>query len=343
MEIKKCVDLECLVQNPAARLSGGLKSKNAINHVGSCGAVYGSNQMPCYSPLSAVRSLHQGADGKYSINFNASDGVPIQLPCGQCIGCRLERSRQWAVRCMHEAQLHEDNCFITLTYDDEHLPDDESLNKADFQKFMKRLRKNTGKKLRYYHCGEYGDRTDRPHYHACLFGYEFLDKIPHSQNANGDTVYTSSMLESIWGNGFCTIGELTFQTAAYTARYIMKKVNGDQAEDHYKRVNTDTGEIYSIQPEYTTMSRRPGVGAGWYHAYKDDLYPDDTVIVNGKRCRIPKFYDGMYEIENPNEFTEIKIQRLKEAEKWKDDNTPDRLLVKKTVKESQIKQLKRKL
>ena len=299
--------------------------------------------MPCYSPLTATRSLHQGADGKYSISFAPADGVPIQLPCGQCIGCRLERSRQWAVRCMHEASLHDQNCFITMTYDDDQIPDYGSLNVTDSQKFFKRLRKNTGQKIRYYHCGEYGETTYRPHYHACLFGYDFPDKIVHSENRNGDIVYTSSLLEKTWGHGICTVGAVTFESAAYVARYITKKITGPESKAHYERFDPETGEIIDLKPEYVTMSRRPGIGKNWYEKWKTDLYPDDNVIVKGRACKIPKYYDGLYEIESPDEFKQIKQSRHEEAQKWADDNTSARLLVKKTVKEAKIKTLKRKL
>ncbi len=131
--------------------------------------------MPCYHPLSAF----QCADG--SIVFHErrwyNTVKTLSLPCGQCIGCRLERSRQWAMRCMHEAQLHENNCFITLTYDNTHLPSDGSLHYKDFQLFIKRLRKKFGNtRIRYYMAGEYGENFGRPHFHACIFGHDFHDK-----------------------------------------------------------------------------------------------------------------------------------------------------------------------
>ena len=133
--------------------------------------------MPCFCPLEGWRSKDRSSTGKRKIVFNPRDALrdmPVTVPCGQCIGCRLERSRQWAVRCIHEASLHEDNCFITLTYDDAHLPTDLSLNVSHFQKFMKRLRKRFGEGIRFFHCGEYGENFGRPHYHACLFTSDIL-------------------------------------------------------------------------------------------------------------------------------------------------------------------------
>ena len=253
-----------------------------------------------------------GANGKRKIVFNPRDGfsdLPILLPCGQCIGCRLERSRQWAIRCMHEAQLHDENSYITLTYNDKNLPKDGSLNLRHFQLFMKRLRKKTGKKIRFYHCGEYGEKFKRPHYHACLFGYQFPD-LRYFKTINGNKLYTSKYLDSVWTNkngetmGFSTIGNVTFESAAYVARYIMKKINGEKAEAHY--VNKETGEI--LKPEYTTMSRRPGgLGAEWLKKYKTDVYPGDFVVVRGKKMKPPKYYDRQYELTYPSGHFYISV------------------------------------
>ncbi len=157
--------------------------------------------MPCYSPITAWQSIkiHPQTNKTtilfkpprmYSKAFNS-----IQLPCGQCIGCRLERSRQWAIRCVHEAELHEENCFITLTFSPENINKKGTLIKADFQKFMKRLRKKyIGKVIRYMHCGEYGEIGNRPHHHACIFGLDFKDKIYWKNSESGKRIYTSETL-----------------------------------------------------------------------------------------------------------------------------------------------------
>lgn len=137
--------------------------------------------MPCYHPLTGYRSK-SGRDpksGKWPLTFDLSNAyidMPVTVPCGQCIGCRLDKSRDWAVRCLHEASLYQDNCFITLTYDDAHLDPLGSLNKDDFVKFMKRLRFQYGPKIRFFHCGEYGTLLNRPHHHACIFNFDFYDK-----------------------------------------------------------------------------------------------------------------------------------------------------------------------
>lgn len=299
--------------------------------------------MPCFHPLKAYQSVTKKENGKKSIVFNRTHkgaDIPLDLPCGQCIGCRLERSRQWAVRCVHEASLYESNCFITLTYDDEHLPRDCSLHVHHFQKFMKRLRKKYGK-MRFYHCGEYGSQFGRPHYHACLFGFDFPDKELFTIR-DDIRVYTSRSLAEIWGKGFCTIGDVTFESAAYVARYIMKKQNGKNADDHYQWVD-DYGVIHTRKPEYTTMSRRPGIGQGWFEKYKDEVYPHDRVVLRGVKMRPPKFYDTKYEIINPNDLKKIKQKREREAKKHLDDQTPDRLKVKEHVQELKLKNLPRTL
>ncbi len=304
--------------------------------------------MPCYHPLTAYRSKN-GRDpktGKWPIVFNINDGyrdMEVKVPCGQCIGCRLEKSRQWAIRCIHEASLYDKNCFITLTFDDEHLDPNKSLNKRDFQLFMKRLRKRFGEGIRFFHCGEYGTLNKRPHHHACLFNFDFPDKKLWRVN-NGVPLYRSAELERLWPYGYSTVGEVTFESAAYVARYVLKKVNGEKAFMHYAIVDEETGEYFGQrQPEYTTMSRRPGIGRGWFEKYKGDVYPHDYVVIRkGIKCRPPQYYDRIYDLTDPEEFSIIKARRRYKARQNK-DNTPERLRVKEAVKLSQISRLVRDL
>lgn len=294
--------------------------------------------MTCYHPLEAWR-----VDGE--ITFNSAKrglGKPLKLPCGQCIGCRLERSRQWAIRCMHEASLYENNCFITLTYSDAHLPVGGTLVLDHFQDFMKRLRKKYGPNIRFYHCGEYGEKTGRPHYHACLFNFDFPDKQLWT-NRNGLPVYRSKSLEKLWPFGISEIGTVTFESAAYVARYIMKKVNGKKADDHYDRFDPNTGEIFRLKPEYTTMSRRPGIGSAWFDKYHADVYPHDRVVVRGREMRPPKFYDTRFEILDPETFEEVKNNREEKAKLWVDNQTEERLNVREKVQQLALKRLPRNL
>lgn len=295
--------------------------------------------MACYHPLRGWRSRQLNESGKRSIVFDRKKAAPgyteIHLPCGQCIGCRLERSRQWAVRCVHEASMYEHNCFLTLTYDDDHLPDDGSLNLKHFQDFMKRLRKkyNSTREtpIRFFHCGEYGDENARPHYHACIFNHDFHDKLLWKTTDVDNKLYTSDELSKLWPYGYAIIGDVTFDSAAYVARYIMKKVTGDQAELHYQ----------GLKPEYITMSRRPGIGKKWFDQWKDDVYPLDSVIMNGKEIKPPRFYDQQYDIINPGELDKLKKLRLTNMKKHADDLTLRRLRVSEAIKEQKLTLLPR--
>ncbi len=184
-------------------------------------------------------------------------------------------------------------------------------------------------------CGEYGEQLQRPHYHACLFCFDFEDRRFY-KNQNGYSLYTSDVLEKIWGKGFCTIGDLTFETAAYTARYIMKKITGDDAFHHY--VNDDG---VMRQPEFVRMSLKPGLGQGWYHKWRDDIYPDDFIIVRGKKMKPPRYYDKMYDVEDPIDLEVMKQSRFQNSLRHAADNTPERLATREKVKIAQTKNLKR--
>lgn len=234
------------------------------------------------------------------------------------------------------------NAFITLTYNDANLPPSGSLHLPDFQNFMKRLRKKYGAGIRFYHCGEYGENTFRPHYHACLFNFDFPDKILF-KTSNDNRLYTSEILSELWPLGHHLIGDVTFESAAYCARYIMKKVNGEPAKDHYVNIDPETGEVFELKPEYTTMSRRPGIGSTWLQKYESDVFPDDFVVLNGKKMRSPTYYSRQYEISSPDEFRKNRGARVRNAKKHADDNTPARLKVRETVQKARLKMLPRKL
>jgi hypothetical protein len=205
---------------------------------------------------------------------------------------------------MHEAQMFESNCFVTLTYDDLHLPKNNSLVLKDYQLFMKKLRRKYGSGIRFYHCGEYGDELGRPHYHSILFNHDFEDKKFYSEN-NGNKLYTSDSLSSLWEKGHSIIGDVTFESAGYVARYSLKKVTGEKAKDHYG----------SRLPEYSTMSRRPGIGKNWFEKYKCEVYPLDRVNVNGVDSKPPRYYDYLLQKEDPSTMALIKIEREESAGK----------------------------
>lgn len=293
--------------------------------------------MPCYHPLRAYR----GPAGR--IEFSRKRGFadrPLDLPCGQCIGCRITKSREWALRCMHEAQLHEQNCFITLTYSPQQLPATGSLSKEHWQLFAKRLRKRKGS-VRYLACGEYGELNLRPHYHAALFGLDFSEDRQLLQIKNGNPVYISRTLSSIWGMGFCSIGALTYQSAAYIARYTLKKQTGDRAATAYERVDPDTGEVFSVLPEFAFMSRRPGLGSDWYEQFKSDVFPHDEVVHKGKRSPAPRYYLNKLEKSDPSLHLQIKAKR--QAAKRPEKSTLDRLEAGEIIEESKWKTFKREV
>ena len=295
--------------------------------------------MPCYGPLTAYRPAQGAQDGRLIFNKAKShSGIAIQVPCGQCVGCRLERSRQWAMRCLHEKRFHKESCFVTLTYDNEHLPAGGTLVKRDYQLFMKRLRKVKGEGVRFFACGEYGERNARPHYHALLFNCDFLDKLRFSQNKRGDVTYTSKSLHDMWPLGHHVIGDVTFDSAAYVARYVVKKITGSRAAEHYAVIDGD-GQVYDRTPEFTLMSRRPGIGSSYYDKYASEVYAHDSVIVNGLEVRPPRFYDTRYELHHPSEFDKLKIKRRRAALVFRADNTSRRRWVKETIA---IKRLKMK-
>lgn len=304
--------------------------------------------MPCYHPLTGYHSRTVNESGKRSIVFHAEHALlPIetQIPCGQCIGCRLDRSLQWATRCMHEASMHDNNCFITLTFDDKHLNEQNTLKVEDFQKFMKRLRKKIEpNKVRFFHCGEYGEKFSRPHHHACLFGYDFPDKELFKVS-NGVKIYTSKILQELWPFGFSTIGDVTFESAAYVARYVLKKWSHEKGENLYESMKGLSNEeakkkFYGEKKqEYITMSRSPGIGYSWYNQYKSDIHKHGFLVVNGRKVKPPKYYETLYELDNVFGLYLQKAERVKKA---LDKNlTPHKLNIKEQYKLNRITNLKR--
>lgn len=295
--------------------------------------------MACYSPMTGYRMRVANKNGKRSITFNKNLGytdMKVTVPCGRCVGCLLERSRQWAVRCMHEASLYEDNCTLTLTYDDVNIPENGSLEIRDVQNFFKSFRRKYGK-ARYFICGEYGDRYIRPHYHILLFDFIPSDLVVRRQTDTGFTVYTSSTIGNIWNKGFHEIGSLTFESAAYAARYCTKKIYGKEANEIYAKMKK--------KPEFITMSK--GIGKGHVMKYYKSIYYDDTVVVKGKRQKPPKYYDKILEELDKEKYDMIKIERLmsleKAVEKYPLEFQMKRQMVKAELKRKKLKRLKRGL
>lgn len=260
--------------------------------------------MACHYPLRGWRSrVVSTKTGKRSIVFNIRDGLADQevlLGCGQCLGCRLERSRQWAVRCIHEAMLYDDNCFVTLTYNDENLPLSGSVDIRHWQRFIKKLRKKFGAGIRYLVCGEYGSKHNRAHYHCILFNFDFQDR-KFLKMKQGHAYYTSELCQKFWEDkGFCIVADVTFESAAYVARYITKKLLGKRAVEY---------EQVGVSPPFLSMSRRPGIGDSYYKKYKHEIWRDDYIVINGLKYRVPKFYDNRLSLEDPDALAVLKINR----------------------------------
>ena len=264
--------------------------------------------MTCFHPLrgaviyDAITQTYEKSLRRKDYNHPDKVGE-FKVPCGQCIGCRLEKSRQWAMRCVSELQMHAQACFLTLTYDNEHLPENGSVSKADFKRWIKNFRESvrraTGSVIRFFGCGEYGSKFKRPHYHLIVFGYCPKDLQFLKITRNGDILYTSPFLQKKWPYGFHTIGEVTFDSCAYVARYCTKKYMGKHPEKYY-------GEL---EPEFVHMSRRNGIGYEWFKKFHKDVYPNDVFIFKGKKFRPPIYFDTLLKKLDLEEYHEVKLER----------------------------------
>lgn len=288
--------------------------------------------MACYRPIKGYRR----PDGAVAFS-GRGDLALCEVPCGSCVGCRLERSRQWAIRCMHESRMHDSSSFVTLTYDDVRIPEGGTLRYADYQLFMKRLRKEfSDKTVRFYMCGEYGEQTMRPHYHALLFGVDFADKIKCGLASDGSDLFESKLLDRLWSHGMCTFGDVTFQSASYVARYCMSKVTGSKADEFYKSVDVNTGEVFDRVPPFNKMSLKPGIGATFLDKYFKDVFPRGYVVINGKKVKPPKYYDKLLKRVDEDTYDHIKFERELLARERFEDNTDERLAVRGKVAQARV-------
>lgn len=331
--------------------------------------------MTCHHPIIAYRSREgKNENGKWPVVFNPAQGYRdkvLKVPCGKCVGCRLDRAKDWAGRCVHESRLWDSNLFITLTYNDKHLPKNYSLEPRDLQLFWKRLRKWVfspnglgrvpeyevvdGKKIvvngvRYYAAGEYGEHTGRPHYHAIVFNLELPDLVPVGIGRDGHIVYKSAILERLWSVprkvlldgkkdviydpiGHVGIGTVTFESAGYVARYVMKKIYGPDAPAHYGlRV-----------PEFSRSSNRPGIGANWFIEFADEVARNGFVLINGHKNPVPRYYLKRMEKTNYENYLTYKKNRdiIVLRNKGSPDKTDERLADREKVLLHRISQLKR--
>lgn len=287
--------------------------------------------MGCHHPLTAFK-----AGG--TIRFKKpepgtfSEYAELQLSCRQCLGCRIDRENEWSVRLMHEASMHEPhtNHFITLTYNDQNLPWDNSLDHSHFQKFIRSLRKKTGAKLRFFVAGEYGEQESRPHYHAVIFGLELKDL-----RQVGKRSYRSKFLEETWGKGIVDIGDKVTKAACrYIAGYMLKDSTGQWKVD-WQWPNRITGEMMPRQKPYARMSTRPGIAKQWFEKYKTDVFPNDYVVMEGKKVATPAYYRRMLKEVDPDCFAKVMQQRLVaiESEDFEYNNTRERLRAREALAE----------
>lgn len=275
------------------------------------------------------------ADGKYYNVFSSEVSAFSkaftdwqEIPCGQCIGCRLQYSRDWANRCCLEMQNHQHTYFVTLTYDNDHLPTEyithpdtgevnfpvHSLIKKDLQDFMKELRYYYDKnKIRYYGCGEYGDESARPHYHIIIFGLDLDDlKLYKRVTSKAGTYnyYNSETIDKAWKHkGYCVVSEATWESIAYTARYVTKKLKGTAASFY---------DDFHLVPEFVLMSRKPGIGRDYYERFKDSMFDCDELFFStptgGRSSGIPRYFKKLLEQENEQYYNIVKEHNKEQAE-----------------------------
>lgn len=255
--------------------------------------------------------------------------------------------------------MHERNSFLTLTYDDEHLPANGSLDKRAFPEFVAKLRRwlrrnAPSRKVRYYHVGEYGGETRRPHYHAVLFGEDFRESRVEVESKGDYPLWISSTLAELWPVGFSLIGALTPESAAYVARYVLKRLKDlpesstpDAIQKHdrglYERVDPATGEVFSVVAEFATMSRRPGIGASWLDRFRADVYPRDEVVRAGVRSKPPRFYDKRLERMDPGLAAQVVHDRKARPLVRPGDRVPGRLRVLEVCLEEKLNLYRRAL
>lgn len=254
----------------------------------------------------------------------------------------MDKAREWAMRCSHEAKMHPNNSFVTLTYEDKQFPIDGSVQKSIMTKFMERLRyAYSDKKIRFFGAAEYSPINRRPHYHILLFNQFFEDQTLFKTNKQNQNIYTSKILQMIWPFGFSTTADVNYQTARYCAQYSLKKITGDLAPDHYTWPHPLTGNLIRVEPEFALMSRRPGIGSAWFERFKSDCYPSDFLVVDGKKHPVPKYYDLKLKKEAEAELGKLKRARKRQSNANRSNNTPERLEVRETLLMEKLKRSSR--
>lgn len=271
--------------------------------------------MKCFNKIRAKKPLSDS--NKIRFCKTTYEQPDYLIRCGQCLGCRINKAQEWALRMTHEQKFYKDSSFITLTYSPEYLPGDSSLVKKHLQNFLHRfcmrIKRQGLEKPRYYGVGEYGDKKSRPHYHVIIFGYNFPDKEIYEKQENY-YYYTSKLLNELWPFGISIIAEANTDTMNYCAKYATKKIvgNKEKAKEHYgKRI-----------PEFTLVStgRKENLGIG-YRYFKENwqnIYERDFLYIKGKtkpyKMKPPRYYDKLLEREHPEEYEKVKEKRIQKME-----------------------------
>lgn len=298
--------------------------------------------MSCYGPLTGYFSKTVNpATGRRGLVFDVRksyDGLRVSVPCGECVGCLLEKRRQWAVRCDHEKRMYEGSSFITLTYNDVMLPRGGTLVLGDLQRFFKRLRKVRPEGVRYFACGEYGETTYRPHYHVLLLNTYFGDQVFYKKSRAGYDLFRSAELAQLWcDNGLLIgdhyIGNVTPESAGYCVGYCLKKF-GSKFPD---------GFFGTRAPEFRVMSRKPGLGYPWFERYHSEAYAHDSAISNSREVRLPRYYDEKFKALDGDRYAELKMLREAKSFDSQDDRSSSRLRVREQVALSGVTRFKRDL
>lgn len=300
--------------------------------------------MPCVHPIRAWRNTFSDLrERKRSAPFfrpppaaalAAGTVKPSPLPCGKCIECRIDYSRQWAIRGACELQSVDRACFVTMTFAPEHLPADGSLALIHYQEFFRALRRR-GYKFTYMVCGEYGDRLGRPHYHAILFGEDFKlgsERAPVRQSVEMP-LYVNQKITDIWGKGYVVFGDVSFASIQYVASYITKKINGEMAKDHYQ----------GRRPEFMKMSLKTPIGSRWFDQFWSDVYPRDEFVFEGKVLRPPKYFQKRFAKKFPEKALDLSVKREMVAESRSGLWTPERLAARKAITLAKFKEHVRRL
>lgn len=261
-------------------------------------------------------------------------GYEYQLiPCGKCIGCKMQHQKEWAIRCVLEADSHDENYFITLTYDEAHKPNDDYfintqtgeviendgtwngyLEQKDMQNFIKRLREYYSRKykhqgIKYFYCGEYGAK-ERPHYHAIFFNLPIDPKklkVYRIDKESGKMLYICPEIEKLWGNGGVIVEEFDYNAAAYVSGYVQKKQSSCRDYEYY----ANKGQT----PEYVRMSQ--GIAKN-YLVKNPNIYDNDEIITKtGRmkvvRAKIPRYYDKIVKELDSDKVERLKLKRKESA------------------------------